>query len=130
MCPSSLPPSPSPPLRSNNTKYDQYSQSDPWTLRAYTAASPLQRFMYRAVYSPFAFLVVMPFITFIVLFSYKAKWYENALSAAYLYWCVLSPSCFRILLWLLVAPSHSAVWVVRYYLRRMSVLCCSHAVFV
>lgn len=70
--------------RSNNTRYDQYSQSNPWTLAAYEKASRLEKLMYKLAYTPFAFLLVMPFLTFIVFFSIKAKWYENALNVAYM----------------------------------------------
>jgi acyl-lipid omega-6 desaturase (Delta-12 desaturase) len=72
-------------LCSNNTKYDQYSQSNPWTLKAYNSASPFQKFLYKATYTPLAFLFVMPWITFGLMFSIKARWWENALNAVYFY---------------------------------------------
>jgi len=70
---------------SNNTKYDQYSQSNPWTLAAYNKATSFEKFMYRATYTPLAFLFVMPFLTFGVFFSYMARWYENLLNIIYFY---------------------------------------------
>ena len=73
------------PARSNNTKYDQYSQSNPWTLAKYNQATPYQKMMYRLVYTPFAFLCVIPSLTFIGFFSTMARWFENVLSLIVFY---------------------------------------------
>jgi hypothetical protein len=69
--------------RSNNTKYKQYSQSDPWTLAQWNRAKPYQRALYRFAFSPLGFLCVLPVPTFVVLHRIMSKWYELVWQSVY-----------------------------------------------
>ena len=54
-------------------------------MEQWEAAPKWQRTLYRAAFSPVAFLFVLPMATFGVLHRLVGKWYELLLEAAYLY---------------------------------------------
>lgn len=62
---------------SNNLKYMQFSQSNPWTMEQWSKAPKWQRAMYRFAFTPLGFTMVVPFATFGVLHRFVSRWYEH-----------------------------------------------------
>ena len=67
----------SPASLSNNLKYAQFSQSNPWTMEMWNKAPGWQRALYRFAFTPLGFLMVLPFATFGVLHRIVSRWYEH-----------------------------------------------------
>jgi omega-6 fatty acid desaturase (delta-12 desaturase) len=70
---------------SNNLKYPQLSQSNPWTLEQYNMAAPWKRRVYKATFAPFGFLLVAPTLLFGFAFRFMARWYEHLGDAVYFF---------------------------------------------